>query len=340
MVEGDALQVCERLTGTDRRRADASDSGAACGAGRARSPLRPTERGQREAEDQIRDVVGAVLREREQEQPERAPRVVVEPAEEAEVEQAEPAVRGQKDVSPVRVGVVDAVHGDLLDVGAEELAREHGARSGSSPWPRVTFSPTTRSCTSTLSVTYGWITSGTTRCSCSATSFAISSDAVRLLDEVELGGEVRLELVAECGQLQQAGRLGVSFGERGQRAEQLEVERDLLLDPRPAHLDDDLAAGTQQPAVDLCDRRTGERLLVEPGEDLEPDLLVDDPARLLEREGRHVVDQPLELLDVDVRKQVGPRREQLAELDEGRAELLEPLPERLRALAGRRPVAD
>ena len=32
---------------------------------------------------------------------------------------------GEQDVAAVRVGVVDAVHRDLLDVGAEELAREH-----------------------------------------------------------------------------------------------------------------------------------------------------------------------------------------------------------------------
>ena len=83
------------------------------------------ERRQRETEDEIGDVVGSVLREGEQEQAERPPRIVVEAADEAEVQQREPAVLGQQDVAAVRIGVVDAVDGDLLDVGAEELAREH-----------------------------------------------------------------------------------------------------------------------------------------------------------------------------------------------------------------------
>ena len=164
--------------------------------------------------------------------------------------------------------------------------------------------------------------------------------AVRLLDEVELGGQMRLELVGQRRQLQQPRGLRAPLGERRQRAEQLEVEGYFLLDPRPPHLDDDLAARPQQAAVNLGDRGTGERLLVEPREDLEPDLLVDDPARLVERERRHVVDQPLEFLDVDVRKQIRPRGQHLAELDEGRPELFQPFAERLGSLTGRRAVAD
>ena len=53
-----------------------------------------------------------------------------------------------------------------------------------------------------------------------------------------------------------------------------------------------------------------------------------------ERHRRHVVDELPELLDVDVRQEVGPRREQLPELDVGRAELLERA-----AGSGRRPRA-
>ena len=147
--------------------------------------------------------------------------------------------------------------------------------------------------------------------------------AVRLLDEVELAAEMGLELIGERLHLNEPGRLGVALGEGGQSAEQLQVERDLLLDPRPSHLDDDLAARAQQRSVDLRDRRTCERLLVEPSEDVQADVLVDDPARLRERERRHVVDELAELLDVDVGEKVRPRGEQLAELHVGGAELLE-----------------
>ena len=61
---------------------------------------------------------------------------------------------------------------------------------------------------------------------------------------------------------------------------------------------------------------------------------------LFERERRHVVDELLELLDVDVRQQVRPRRQHLPELDEGGAELLQPFAKRSRALTRRRLVAD
>jgi hypothetical protein len=46
-----------------------------------------------------------------------------------------------------------------------------------------------------------------------------------------------------------------------------------------------------------------------------------------------------ELVDVDVRQEIRPRREELPELDEGRAELLEAEAKRPRALARRFPPA-
>ncbi len=52
-----------------------------------------------------------------------------------------------------------------------------------------------------------------------------------------------------------------------------------------------------------------------------------------ERDGRRVVDELRELLDVLIREQVGPRREQLPELDVRRPELFERLTEVARALA-------
>ena len=74
------------------------------------------------AEDQVGRVLRAVLGQRQQQQAERPARVVVDPADQAEVEQREPAVGREQEVPAVRVGVVDAVPGDLLHVSAEELA--------------------------------------------------------------------------------------------------------------------------------------------------------------------------------------------------------------------------
>ena len=81
-------------------------------------------RRQRHREDQVGDVVGAVVRDREQQERERRARVVVEPADQPEVEQREPPVRRQQHVSAVRIGVVEALDGHLADVRAEECARE------------------------------------------------------------------------------------------------------------------------------------------------------------------------------------------------------------------------
>ena len=51
-----------------------------------------------------------------------------------------------------------------------------------------------------------------------------------------------------------------------------------------------------------------------------------------------MVDEPLQLLDVDVRKEIGARREELTELDVGRAELLERMSKLAGAFASRRTV--
>ena len=94
-------------------------------------------RGERERDDELGDVVGPVLGEGEQQQGEAGPRVLVEPAEQPEVEEREPPVLGQQHVPVVRVGVVDALDHDLEHVGAEELAREEGGALRLEPVPRL-----------------------------------------------------------------------------------------------------------------------------------------------------------------------------------------------------------
>ena len=163
---------------------------------------------------------------------------------------------------------------------------------------------------------------------------------VGFLDEVELVPQVRFELFGERLELEQLRRLRVALEQLRRRAEHLEVELDLLDDPGPAHLDDDAATRLQQGRMDLGDRRGGERLGVDLGERLEPEVLRDHG--LDQRVGHRLdlVDELAELLDVDVRKQVGARGEQLPELDVRGAELLERAAKLDRALAGGRLVAD
>jgi hypothetical protein len=99
---------------------------------------------------------------------------------------------------------------------------------------------------------------------------------------------------------------------------------------RPLDLDDDLPAIRQNRRVDLPDRRRSERLCRERSEErvdgsaeLELDLFPD----LLEGRGRHLILKLGQLRDVIGRQDIGPRREKLAEFDEGRAELLQGEPE-------------
>ena len=92
----------------------------------------------------------------------------------------------------------------------------------------------------------------------------------------------------------------------------------------------------------LSDRGGGHRAPVELEEealDREPEVLLDHALDLFERERADVVLEPAELRD-DVRRQdVRPHGEELAELDEGRAELVEELAQMLAAL-GRRALEE
>ena len=78
----------------------------------------------------------------------------------------------------------------------------------------------------------------------------------------------------------------------------------------------------------LADRRGGDRRRVEVEEralERQAELALDDLLDLLERERPDVVLQPAQLGDDVRRHDVGPRREQLAELHERRPELVEHL---------------
>lgn len=131
---------------------------------------------------------------------------------------------------------------------------------------------------------------------------------VGLLDEVELGAKMRLELVGERLRLQELRALRTPLEEGGRRAHQREVEPDLLLDPGAAHLDDHLAAALQQRRVHLRNRRRCDRLRIDADEEIGGKLLGQDALNLGEGHGRHLVDELFELLGVDVGQEIGPRR--------------------------------
>jgi hypothetical protein len=98
-------------------------------------------RGERERHDELGHVVRSVLGERQQQQREAGARVLVEPAEQPEVEERQAPVLGQQHVPVMRVGVVDALDHDLEHIGAEELARQEGSALRLEPVPRLHFAP-------------------------------------------------------------------------------------------------------------------------------------------------------------------------------------------------------
>ena len=134
-----------------------------------------------------------------------------------------------------------------------------------------------------------------------------------------------------------------SFAIRGRLVQQREVGLDLARRARALHLDRDAVAVREHGAVHLADRGGRHRRLLELEEeplDRLVELLLDRLLRQLERERADVVLEAAQLGD-DVRRQdVRPHREQLAELDERRPELVEHLAQAPAALGGGRVLVD
>ncbi len=161
-------------------------------------------RGEREREDELGDVVGPVLGQGKQEQGEAGPRVVVEPAEQPEVEEREPPVLGQQHVPVVRVGVVDALDHDLEHVGAEELAREEGGALRLEPGARLDLAARDQL---EHERPLGHVGPDHARHDEPVErldELAHELRVVRFLEEVELSAEMELELLRELLELDQA----------------------------------------------------------------------------------------------------------------------------------------
>lgn len=140
--------------------------------------------------------------------------------------------------------------------------------------------------------------------------------------------------------MQQPRRLRPPLEHPDGRAQQVEVEVDLLEDSGTPDLDHDLTAVLQQRFVDLSDRGRRQRLGLDPREDVGPEVGVDHLLELVERHRRHLVHELAELGDVDVRQEVRPRGEKLAELHERGAEILEREPKVARSFRSGRPLPD
>ena len=163
---------------------------------------------------------------------------------------------------------------------------------------------------------------------------------------VELLADRARELVDELARVDELERPHALADQAGGLVEQRQVGLDLPRRVRALDLDGDAAAVRERGAVHLADRGGGDRGRVEVGEELldaQLEVLADDALDVLVRDRADVVLELLQL-DHDVgRDDVGARREELAELDEGRAELVEHLAQVPAALRGagrlRRPAS-
>ncbi len=158
---------------------------------------------------------------------------------------------------------------------------------------------------------------------------------------VELLADEARELVDEVVDVDEVERTHALPDQARGLVEEGEVVLDLARRVRTLHLDDDRVAVRQDRTVHLADRRGRDRRLAELQERLlerEAQLVLDDLAHLGEGERRHVVLEPAQLGDDVRRDDVGPGREQLAELDERRTELVEHLPQVAPALGAHRGV--
>ena len=151
-------------------------------------------------------------------------------------------------------------------------------------------------------------------------------DVARLGDEVGLALERARELRGDFRR-PVAPRLGhLGLDQLGHAPQQAQVGVDLFAHARPSHLKHHRRAVLQLRAVHLRDRRRTLRARVDVAEHVErraPERAFELGQQLLERHRRHLGLQLFELGDPARREEIDARRHHLAELDEGRAELLQ-----------------
>ena len=158
-----------------------------------------------------------------------------------------------------------------------------------------------------------------------------------LAHQVELVQDRLLVLDDDLARPQAARIRPVSLGKPGEGVQHLEVAIDHLAHAGAQHLDDDLApvgaASRRGPGRSRRRRAASSSKLREQLGDRPAERCLDAGLRILAGEGRHAVLQLREFVGDVGRQQVAPRREDLPELDEDRAEFLEREPQALAARA-------
>ena len=251
-----------------------------------------------------------------------------DPADHTEIEQRDAVVGGDEDVPRVWVGMEEAVHQDLLEVGVKHLLGERGA---------IEFHPGERAQIGDFFARDELHREHARRAVVGdgggdheprkfAELLAQGGEIARLLPVIELLEQALAELLEQLAELVAFPHLGVVIEEIGDVLERLEIFHHPLADLRTLDFHRDRAAVAQRGAMHLAQRRRGHRLVFEILKGFrkaDAELFADDFFDFGEAERLDLILQPGERVEVSRREQLHARREELADLDEGGPELLE-----------------
>ena len=238
------------------------------------------------------------------------------------VDQPDAEVRGDEHVAGVRVGVEEAVHQDLLEVGAEQFLGERAAVHLHARQRAELGDLFPRHVPHGEHARGGVVPHGAGHHDAGevAQVLAQRGEVLRLGAVVQLGEQRPPELGQQVGGAVAPAGLGVAVQELGDVLQRVQVGDDLLADARALHLDGHLRPVAQAGAVHLPQRGGGQRLRVEVRERLghaHAQLGRDDALHLGVRERGHVVLEPGQRLHVRLGQEVGAGGQELSELDVG-----------------------
>src|SRR6266566_1637231 len=276
-----------------------------------------------EQEQDLGEEGHVLLPEGEQEQQDALADVGRDLADHAEVEEVDRPVRPEQ-VPRVRVGVEEAVGEDLA---VERLEQLTGGLLALRALGRLAHRPAGNQLEHEQALRREpMVDAGRVEPRERLQHLAHLIDVRRLLLEIELALERVRKVLDDCRQVDDPPERLPALGLLGEQAEQPEVAHDLVAGAGPLHLDDDALAALQRRLVHLADRASGERLGIDRGEDVLPgdaELFLHHLHDLGLRQRRDIVLERRELDDELGRQEIGTCREDLAQLRERRAKLLE-----------------
>ena len=249
-------------------------------------------------------------------------------ADHAEVQEGEAAIRGDKDIAGVWIGVKETVHQNLLEIGLEQAFGECRAFdvqpkqwSECRDLPAVNALHRQHTARAVAEHRLRHQKQGE-----AAQVLPNNDQVLRLAFVIEFLLDGRAKFLEHPDKAIALAEAGMRIEKRGDLGQHLEILRDLAADGRTLDFDDHRAPIAQGSGVDLSDRRRGQWLGIELREclrDSHSKFAHDNLLDLRVGEWLHVILQPRQRLQVDVGQEVRPACEHLTDLDEGRPHRLE-----------------